>query len=191
MQDNRDHLAATTDAQTRQLRALHAQTESILNNGFDSAAANLVEQTRTTRTFTAKEQERSRSEILNAVANAASGYDDALSTGVENISTRIDEANKNTRVQITESLDRNQAIIKQEIHGLQRGLRQLELEIDRQMEELKKMVIKINNTHEGPDRKMLEKMGNSATVVLISLHELYEALQVRPTCIRASERTSR
>ena len=68
--------------------------------------------------------------------------------------------------------------MKQEINGLQRGLRQLQLEIDKKTEELKKVVIKMNNTREGPDRKLLKKVGNSATVVLISLHELFRALQV-------------
>ena len=110
---------------------------------------------------------------------------------MENISTRINEANENTRVQITESLDRNQTTMKQEIHKLERKLRQLKLEIHKKIEELKKIIINISKTPEGPDRKILEKMGNSATVILISLHELYEALRVRPTYIQAPERTSR
>ena len=74
--------------------------------------------------------------------------------------------------------------MKQEIHGLQRGLRQLQLEIDRKTEELKNIVLKINSTREGPDRKLLKEIGNSAAVVLMSLHELYKALQVRATCHR-------
>ena len=75
-------------------------------------------------------------------------------------------------------LDRNQEVTKQEISGLQRGLRQLQLEIDRKAEELKEIVIKINATREGPDRKLLREIGYSATVVLMSLHEPYKALQV-------------
>lgn len=177
LQDNRDHLIATTDAQTRHLRALHRQTETILSQEFESAAAKLAEQSETTRALTAEEQQRTRTDVLNAVADAASGYDDAISTEAKSISARIEEANENTRAQITEILDRNQEIMKQEINGLQRGLRQLQLENDRKAEELKEIVIKINTTREGPDRKLLREMGNSAIVVLISLHELYKALE--------------
>lgn len=150
-----------------------------MSREFKSATVNLVEQSRATRTLTANEHEKSRNETLNAIAHAASGHDDALSTEAEHISARIEAASENTRAQITETMDRNQAIMKQQITGLQRGLRQLELEIDRKTEELKEIVLKINNTREGPDRKCLQGMGNSATVVLMSLLELYKALQVR------------
>ena len=149
-----------------------------MSREFKSATVNLVEQSRATRTLTANEHEKSRSETLNAIAHAASGHDEALSTEAEHISARIEAASENTRAQITETMDRNQAILKQQITGLQRGLRQLELEIDRKTEELKEIVLKINNTREGPDRKWLQRMGNSATVVLMSLLELYKALQV-------------
>lgn len=185
--DNRDQLLATTNGQTRQLRALHAQTDMILNNGFESAAVNLSEQSRTTRALTTKEHEKSRTEVINAITDAASGYDDALSTEVENISACIEEANQTTRAQITETLNRNQDIMKQEIHGLQRGLRQLQLEIDRKAEKLKEIVLKINTTREGADRNLLKERGNSATVVLMSLYELYKALQVCASCLCFSE----
>ena len=118
MGDNRDHLIAAADAQTKQVRALHTQTETILSQEFESAAENLAEQSETTRTFTAKEQERSRTEVLNAITDATYGYDDALSTETENILAQIEEARENTRAQITELLDRNQETMKQEINGL-------------------------------------------------------------------------
>ena len=178
LQDNRDHLISITDAQTLQLRALHTRTETILNHEFESVTAILVEQIEATRTLAAKEQDRSRTEVLDAIANATSGYDSALSIKAEDISCQIGEANENTRAQITEILDRNQEIMKQEINGLQRGLRQLQLEIDRKAEDLKEIIIKINTTREGSDRTLLREMGNSATVVLMSLHELYKALEV-------------
>ena len=171
-------MVAAAEAQTKQMRALHTQTETILSQEFESAAANLAEQSETTRTLTAKEQERSRIEILSAIADTASGHNNALSTQAENISARIEGANENALAQITETLERKQEIMKQEINGLQRGLGQLQLEIDRKAEELKEIIIKISTTREGPDRNLLREMGNSATVVLMSLHELYKALQV-------------
>ncbi|KAF6226296.1 hypothetical protein HO133_009162 [Letharia lupina] len=67
--------------------------------------------------------------------------------------------------------------MKQEINGLQRGLRQLQLEIDREEEEFKEIVIKINTTREGPHRKLLRELGDSTTVVQMSLHDLNEALE--------------
>lgn len=160
------------------------QTETILNDEFESAAANLVQQSNATRKLATKELERSRTEVLHAIADAASGYNDALSTKVENMSARIEEVGEYTQAQITGKLDRNQETMKQEITGLRQGLRQLQLEIDRKAEELKEIVININTTREGPDRKLLKERGNSATVVLMSLHELYRALQVLAACMQ-------
>ena len=182
MQDYGDHLLATTDAQTRQLSALDAQNKNILNSELKSATVNLVEQSRATRALTANEHEKSRTETLNAIADAACGHDDALSTEAENISARIEAASENTQAQITQTIDRNQAIMKRQIIGLQRGLHQLQLEIDKKTGELKEIMLKIDTTREGPHRKWLREMGTSATVVLMSLLELYKALQVRATC---------
>ena len=106
---------------------------------------------------------------------------DAISTQVENVSARIEQANDNTRAQISKLLEKNQETMRQEINGLQRGLHQLQLEIDQKTEELKEIIIKVNTTREGPDRKLLREMGNSATVVLMSLHELYKALELFAT----------
>ena len=175
-------MVATTDRQTRHLSTLHAQTKRILNHEFESAAANLAEQSQTARTLTTKEHERSRTEVLNAIADAASGYDDTLSTEAENISARMEEGNEKTRAYVTEILDRNQETTMQEISGLRQELHQVELKIDTNTEELKEILNKINTTPEGPHRRSLREMGNSATVVLMSLHELYKALQVFATC---------
>lgn len=71
---NRDHLVAATDAQTKQMKALHRQTETILTQEFGLVAANIAEQSETTRALTVKEQQKTRMEVLNAVAVAPSGY---------------------------------------------------------------------------------------------------------------------
>ena len=138
----------------------------------------MAEQSETTRRLTANEQRETRANVLKAVADATSGYNDAVSTQAEDICTRIEQANDNTRAQISKVLEKNQETMRQEINGLQRGLHQLQLEIDRKTEELKEIIIKVNTTREGPDRKKLREMGNSATVVLMSLRELYKALEV-------------
>ena len=176
--DNKDHVVTTTDGQTRQLMELHAQTEGMVIHEFESAASHLVKQSETTRTLTAKEHEKTRTEVLSAIADAASGCGDTVSREAENMSARIEEANEDTRFQIAGILERNHETMKQEISELQRGLRQLQLEIDKKTEELKSIIIKMNTTREGPDRKLLKEIGNSASVVLMSLYELYTALQV-------------
>ena len=125
MSDNQDHLIAATGAQIKQMRALHTQTETMLSQEFESAASDLPEQSETTRTLTAKEQQRTRTEVLSAIADAASGHESGISTEAGIISARVKEENENARTQITEMIDRNQEIVKQEIKGLQWGLHQL------------------------------------------------------------------
>ena len=174
----RNHSVTATDGQTKELEERHQKTETILYQGFESAAANLAAQTETTRTLTANEQRETRADVLNAVADAATGYNDALSTHVENISARIEQGNEKTQAQISMVLENNQEIMRQQINGLQRGLHQLQLEIDRKTEELKEIINKVNTTREGPDQTLLREKGKSATVVLMSLRELYKALEV-------------
>lgn len=174
-------MVTATDGQTKQLKELHEKTEKILSQEFESAAADLAAQSETTRTLTANEQRETRSDVLNAVADAASGYNVAISTQVENISARIEQANENTRAQISEVFEKYREIMKQEINGLQRGLHQLQLEIDRRTEELKEIISKVNTTREGPDQTLLREKGKSATVVLMSLSELYKTLEVFAT----------
>ena len=43
-----------------------------------------------------------------------------------------------------------------EITAIKRGLLELELDIDGKFEELKNLVIKMNNTREGPDQQLLK-----------------------------------
>lgn len=68
---------------------------------FITAAANSAEQSEATRALTAKEHQSTRAEVLNAVADVASGYDNTISTEADNISARIEEVDENARAQIT------------------------------------------------------------------------------------------
>lgn len=72
------------------------------------------------------------------------------------MSSEVREGHQHTRVEFTKKLDVNQEYIAHEITGLKRGLLQLELDIYRNFEELKNLVIKMNNTREGPDRQLLK-----------------------------------
>ncbi|KAM0802013.1 hypothetical protein BDR22DRAFT_888067 [Usnea florida] len=173
----RNQLVTATDGRTEELKELHQKTETILSQEFESAAANLAAESETTRTLATNEQRKTRADVLNAIADVASNYNYANSTQVENISVRIEQGNEKAQAQISKVLEKNQETMRQEINGLQRGLHQLQLEIDRKTEELKEIIIKISTTREGPNRKKLREMGNSATVVLTSLRELYKALE--------------
>lgn len=101
LSDSRDQLVAATGSQTKQMRALHTQTETILSQVFRTAAANSAEQSEGTRALTAKEHQSTRAEVLNAVADVASRYDNAFSTEADNISARIEEVDEISRAQIT------------------------------------------------------------------------------------------
>lgn len=51
---NRTHWVAATDAQTKQMRALHTQTEMIVSREFESEAASLAEQSEVTHALTVR-----------------------------------------------------------------------------------------------------------------------------------------
>ena len=171
-----NQLVTATDGQTEELNELHQKTEVILSREFESAAANLAAQSETTRTLATNEQRETRADVLNAIADVTSSYNDAISIQVEKISARIEQGNEKAQAQISKVLEKNQETMRQDINGLQRGLHQLQLEIDRKTEELKEIIIKVNTTREGPDRNKFREMGDSATVVLMSLRELYKTL---------------
>jgi len=149
-----------------------------LTQEIESAASKLEKQNERTVTLTVSGKRRSRAEILDAVSDAASGHAQELYTNVTNVSTRIGEENQATRAQVEDLVDVIQEVMKQEIHGLQQGLRQLEKEIDRKVDELKDLVIKINTTRKGLDRQFFRDKGNSVNVILMSLYELFKSLQV-------------
>ena len=178
VQESRDQVITASEVQRRELRTLHTRTQDVLRQEIESTTVLLEEQNERNRTIAANEDQKSRTEVLSAIAGAVCEQDRAISAEGQNVSTKVGEEHQHTRAEIAERLDMNQEFMTQEITGLKRGLRQLELEIDRKVEELKSLVIMINTTREGSDRQLLKAKGNSATVVLMSLHELYNSLKV-------------
>lgn len=178
LRGNENIFNTAIEIQTEKCRVLQTQTRLQLAQDIETAAANLQGQNERTHSITTNEQQRTRTEVLTAIADMSSEYDHALCAQGEGLSAHIEKQNEYTRTQIVGKLDTNQEIMKQEIHGLQRGLYQLQIEIDRKVEELKELVVKINATREGPERHSLKERGNSATIIIMSLGELYKSLQV-------------
>lgn len=73
---------------------MHTQTETMFSPEFGPAAANLAEQSEATCAPIAKEQQRTRTEILAAVANAASGYEDAITKEADTMSHQLGQKPK-------------------------------------------------------------------------------------------------
>ena len=105
-------------------------------------------------------------------------HDNTLSSESGKIKATIRDETASSSVHIAGLMETNQEVVKQQINDPQRGLQQLQTEIDRKVEELKDLVVKINTTREGPERQSLKERGNTANVTLISLYGLYQSLQV-------------
>ncbi|KAL6714010.1 hypothetical protein ACLMJK_008504 [Lecanora helva] len=169
------------EGQAERVEILHAQTQHHINQDIASATRNLETQTEILHNKSISEEQKTRVEILDAISIAATTNDrslDELHQSNRDVSHSIIKENHNTQVAIVDKLDSNQEVMRHEIRGLQTGLEQLKLEIDRKTEELKVLVIKIGTTPEGPRRKSLRGQGNYLHTILMSLHELYDRLQV-------------
>lgn len=164
------------------MRAFHAKTQLTLTQEIGSAASKLEGQNERTLALTVSEQQRSQAEILAAITDANSAQSRESQTSIVKVFTRVKEENEGTRTQIVDLFDANQEVMEQRVRGLERGLRHLEKEINRRADELKDLVMKINTTREGPDRRLLRDKGNSVNVILMSLYELYASLQVIGSC---------
>lgn len=160
------------------MQSIRKQTQNIVTQEIDALASHLEQQNEGIRALTAEEGQQSRAQILDAVADAAIMHDNAFSSESGKIKATIRDETANSRAHIAGLMETNQEVVKQQINDLQRGLQQLQIEIDRKVEELKDLVVKINTTREGPERQSLKERGNTANVTLISLYGLYQSLQV-------------
>jgi hypothetical protein len=184
LRDWNEQVQASIKEQAQETRLLQTQTQKTVAREINALANKLEQQVERTRARTTDEQQQqqqqqqSQFQIIDAIADAATMHNHALSLGTENINATIEKETACTRVHIAGLVEANQEVMKTEINELKRGLQQLQSEIDRKHAELKDLVVKINTTHEGPKRQLMKKRGNAATVTLISLYELYGNLQV-------------
>jgi hypothetical protein len=182
LRDWNEQVQASIKEQAQETRLLQTQTQKTVAREINALANKLEQQVERTRARTTDEQQQqqqqSQFQVIDAIADAATMHNHALSLGTENISATIEKETASTRFHIAGLVEANQEVMKTEIHELKRGLQQLQSEIDRKHAELKDLVVKINTTHEGPKRQLMKNRGNAATVTLISLYELYGNLQV-------------
>jgi hypothetical protein len=156
VQESTVHVITATEMQNIEIRTLHTRTQDVLKQEIETTTVLLKEQNEQHHTIVTNEGRESRTEVLDAIAGAVCEQDRAISAGGQKVSSEVREEHQHTRAEITKRLDVNQEHMAQEITGLKRGLRQLELDLDRNFEELKSLLIKMNNTREGPDRQLLE-----------------------------------
>jgi NADH dehydrogenase/NADH:ubiquinone oxidoreductase subunit G len=182
LRDWNEQVQASIKEQAQETRLLQTQTQKTVAREINALTNKLEQQVERTRARTTDEQQQqqqqSQFQVIDAIADAATMHNHALSLGTENINATIEKETASTRVHIAGLVEANQEVMKTEINELKRGLQQLQSEIDRKHAELKDLVVKINTTQEGPKRQLMKKRGNAATVTLISLYELYGNLQV-------------
>ena len=118
-------------------------------------------------------------ELLDAIEQATATNTDGILNASESVHNIVKDENADTRAAMTDLAQLNHEIMKEEINELQHGLQKLQVEIGRKVDELKDLVLKIDSTAEGAERRLLRKRGNTVTVTLMSLNELYGSLQVR------------
>ena len=134
----------------------------------------------------AQEQHRSHHEVLDALSEQTIEQNRQLSAITDGCSAANLREHASTRDLITDKLNKSQEVMRQEIEGLEQGLSRLQQEIYEKLDELKRLVVKINTTAEGPRREAMKESSTSVTMALMSLHELYDSLQVKMNCISRS-----
>ena len=157
---------------------LRTDIQDTLSQEIDAATAKFEAHSQKNHSDNAVKQEQTRTQLLNVITGAASVNDRALYTNTNSLVLRVGRESENTRLEIGNRIAASHDVMKEEISRLQRNLYQLEVEMNTKVEELKELVIKINTTPEDPERQSLNIRGNLATIIIMSLRELYKSLQV-------------
>ena len=178
LQDNTDRIIKAIDQHAGDSEALQLERQRTMSHQIDALANTISQQNEQTQASTVT-QKVVHIELLDAIEHATTTNADGILDASESVCTVVKDENVDTRVAITDLVESNHEVMKQEINELQHGLQQLQIEISRKVDELKDLVLKINSTAEGAERRLLRKRGNTVTVTLMSLYELYRSLQVR------------
>jgi predicted nucleic acid-binding Zn-ribbon protein len=103
---------------------------------------------------------------------------DTVNSSTLDTASKIEEQHELTRRDIVDALEREHETIKGDVAELRRSLHQLHAEMERRAKELKSIILQIDRTRKDKERRSLQKKGNSISVILMSLHTLYQELQV-------------
>jgi hypothetical protein len=146
---------------------LHSETQHKVRDEIEEA-----------RLFVELQHEQTRLEIIDAVDGATTIQQASINSSAIATALKVEEQHELTRRDITVALEREHEVIKQDVAGLQRSLQQLHAEMERRAQELKSIILQIDRTRKEEERRSLQKKGNSISVILMSLHTLYQELQV-------------
>ena len=178
LQDNTDRIIKAIDQHAGDSQTLHLERELAMSQHIDALVDTISQHNEQARAGTVT-QKAVHVELLDAIGHATATNAEDILVASESVHTVVKSANADTRAAIIDLVQSNNGAMKQEINELQHGLQKLQIEISRKVDELKDLVLKINSTAEGAERRLLRKRGNTVTVTLMSLYELYGSLQVR------------
>ena len=178
LQDNSDRIIKAIDQHAGGSQSLQLEKHRTMSQQIDALANTISQHNEQTRASTVI-QEAVHVELLDAIEHVTATNADGILNASESVHAVVKNENAHTRSAVTDLVQSNHDDVKQEINELKNALQKLEVEISRKVNELKDLVLKINSTAEGAERRLLRKRGNIVTVNLMSLYELYESLKVR------------
>ncbi|KAL8795924.1 MAG: hypothetical protein Q9195_001668 [Heterodermia aff. obscurata] len=176
LQDNSDRIIKAIDKHAGDSQKLHLERQIAMSQQID-ALANTVSQHNEQAQANKASQRAAHVELIGAIEHATASNADSILNANESVHMALKDENLDTRVAIRDIARSNNEAMKQEISELQHGLQKLQIEIGKKVDELKDLVLKINSAAEGAERRLLRKRGNTVTVTLMSLYELYRSLQ--------------
>jgi hypothetical protein len=91
----------------------------------------------------------------------------------------VEQQHQLTRNEITTVLDSYHAHLSQDVTGLQRGIEQLEAEVQRLTQQLQQVISATQKTTHSSERQALRDRGSSLTVIIMSIEILVTELKVR------------
>ena len=144
----------------------------------ESATNHAEEQHKETRTIIADENQRANKKLLDTFTDLASAQDQSLSTNVEGIYAKIDSASESLLSKVNMVGEVNREEMKQQFMELRRSIEKVREAYQKQSQELKETVARMNTLADGPTRRTLKAKANSITVALMSFREIYKTLTV-------------
>ncbi len=173
-----DQFMKAIEYQREENRILHTRTESSLTRQNESATIHAEEQHKETRTIIADENQRANEKLLDSFIYLASAQDQAHSTNVQSICAKTDSASESllSHMNIVGELNREE--MKQQFMELRHSIEKVREAYQKQSQELKETVSRMNTLTNGPTRRTLKAKANSITVALMSFRELYKTLTV-------------
>ena len=167
LQDNSDRIVKAIDQHAGDSQTLHLEGQLAMSQQIDALANTISQYNEQAQAITIN-QKAVHLELLDAVEDGtATNTNDILNVS-ESVHIAVKDTNADTRAAITDLVQSNHEVMKQEFNELQHGLQKLHIEISRKVDELKDLVLKIDSTAEGAERRLLRKRGNTVTVTLMS-----------------------